>query len=126
MGAAYPELSRAQSLIEETLKLEETRFRRTLERGLKILDEEVADLHAGEQLSGDVAFKLYDTYGFPLDLTQDALKPKGIGVDLDRFPRTWSGSARTREKLGRGRERQHGGDLVRCQGTHRGHGFSRL
>jgi alanyl-tRNA synthetase len=106
MGAAYPELSRAQSLIEETLKLEETRFRRTLERGLKILDEEVADLHAGEQLSGDVAFKLYDTYGFPLDLTQDALKPKGIGVDLDRFRKNmerqredarkaWAGSGET-------------------------------
>jgi alanyl-tRNA synthetase len=85
MGAAYPELSRAQTLIEETLKLEETRFRRTLERGLKILDEEVAELSAGERLSGDVAFKLYDTYGFPLDLTQDALKPKSIGVDLDGF-----------------------------------------
>ncbi|HEY7750014.1 MAG TPA: alanine--tRNA ligase [Aestuariivirgaceae bacterium] len=87
MGAAYPELHRAQSLVEETLKLEETRFRKTLERGLKMLEDETAGLKSGESLSGSTAFRLYDTYGFPLDLTQDALKPRGIGVDVDEFNR---------------------------------------
>jgi alanyl-tRNA synthetase len=85
MGAAYPELHRAQGLIEETLKLEETRFRTTLERGLRMLEEESVNLNPGDKLSGHVAFKLYDTYGFPLDLTQDALKPRGIAVDLESF-----------------------------------------
>ncbi|WP_375408992.1 alanine--tRNA ligase [uncultured Methylobacterium sp.] len=85
MGQAYPELTRAESLITETLRLEETRFRRTLERGLAILDAESRDLSAGQNLSGETAFTLYDTYGFPLDLTQDALKARGIGVDTDAF-----------------------------------------
>jgi alanyl-tRNA synthetase len=85
MGQAYPELIRAEALITETLKLEETRFRKTLERGLSILDEETRALTKGQNLSGDTAFTLYDTYGFPLDLTQDALKPRGIGVDTDAF-----------------------------------------
>jgi alanyl-tRNA synthetase len=85
MGQAYPELVRAEALITETLKLEETRFRRTLERGLAILDEESRGLKAGDSLKGEVAFMLYDTYGFPLDLTQDALKSRGIGVDLAAF-----------------------------------------
>lgn len=85
MGGAYPELGRAEPLIEETLKLEETRFRKTLERGLRILDEESAALGKGQVFSGETAFKLYDTYGFPLDLTQDALKPRGIAVDLNAF-----------------------------------------
>ena len=85
MGQAYPELMRAEALIAETLKLEETRFRRTLERGLSILDAESRDLQAGQNLSGDTAFTLYDTYGFPLDLTQDALKARGIGVDTEAF-----------------------------------------
>jgi alanyl-tRNA synthetase len=85
MGAAYPEIIRAQSLIEETLKLEETRFRVTLSRGLSILDEESRDLREGQNLSGDVAFKLYDTYGFPLDLTQEALRARKIGVDKETF-----------------------------------------
>ncbi|ANY80289.1 alanine--tRNA ligase [Microvirga ossetica] len=85
MGQAYPELIRAEALITETLKLEETRFRKTLERGLIILDEETRGLTKGQSLSGDTAFTLYDTYGFPLDLTQDALKPRGIGVDTDAF-----------------------------------------
>ena len=76
---------RAESLIAETLKLEETRFRRTLERGLSILDSESRELKAGDKLSGETAFTLYDTYGFPLDLTQDALKARGIGVDTDAF-----------------------------------------
>ncbi len=85
MGLAYPELTRAEALISETLKLEETRFRKTLERGLSILDTESAALKRGDQLKGEVAFTLYDTYGFPLDLTQDALKSRGIGVDLAAF-----------------------------------------
>ena len=85
MGQAYPELTRAEGLIAETLRLEETRFRRTLERGLAILDAETRDLGRGQNLSGETAFTLYDTYGFPLDLTQDALKARGIGVDTDAF-----------------------------------------
>jgi alanyl-tRNA synthetase len=85
MGAAYPELIRAQDLITETLRLEETRFRKTLERGLRILDDESGPLNAGDTFSGETAFKLYDTYGFPLDLTQDALKPRGIKVDTGAF-----------------------------------------
>jgi alanyl-tRNA synthetase len=85
MGQAYPELVRAEPLITETLRLEETRFRKTLERGLSILDEETRELTQGQKLSGETAFTLYDTFGFPLDLTQDALKPRGIGVDLDGF-----------------------------------------
>ena len=85
MGLAYPELGRAEPLIEETLRLEETRFRKTLERGLAMLDDETRTLSSGARLSGETAFTLYDTYGFPLDLTQDALRPRGIGVDTDAF-----------------------------------------
>ncbi|MEE2946201.1 MAG: alanine--tRNA ligase [Pseudomonadota bacterium] len=85
MGAAYPELGQAQSLIEETLKLEETRFKQTLDRCLKLLDDELSSLDEGAQLPGAAAFKLYDTYGFPLDLTQDALREKGREVDTDGF-----------------------------------------
>ncbi len=85
MGQAYPELVRAEALIGETLKLEETRFRTTLVRGLAILDEEARGLTAGDRLKGDVAFTLYDTYGFPLDLTQDALRARDIGVDIEGF-----------------------------------------
>jgi alanyl-tRNA synthetase len=85
MGQAYPELVRAEPLIAETLKLEERRFRKTLERGLAILDEESRGLARGDRLKGETAFTLYDTYGFPLDLTQDALKPRGIAVDTDGF-----------------------------------------
>jgi alanyl-tRNA synthetase len=85
MGQAYPELVRAENLIEETLRLEETRFRKTLERGLAILDEKSASLKQGDMFDGDTAFTLYDTYGFPLDLTQDALKSRGIGVDVAAF-----------------------------------------
>ncbi|UXX83733.1 alanine--tRNA ligase [Roseovarius pelagicus] len=85
MGQAFPELGRAQSLIEETLKQEETRFKQTLERGLSMLDDAVADLSEGGELPGETAFKLYDTYGFPLDLTQDALREKGLGVDTGGF-----------------------------------------
>ncbi|MGQ4273273.1 alanine--tRNA ligase [Terrihabitans sp. B22-R8] len=85
MGAAYPELVNAEALITETLKLEETRFRKTLSRGLQILDEESAALNSGDTLSGDVAFKLHDTFGFPLDLTQDALRARDIKVDTEGF-----------------------------------------
>jgi alanyl-tRNA synthetase len=85
MGQAYPELQRAETLISETLKLEESRFRKTLERGLAILDEESRGLKSGDRLKGETAFTLYDTFGFPLDLTQDALRPRGISVDTDAF-----------------------------------------
>ncbi len=85
MGAAYPELGRAQALIEETLKLEETRFKATLDRGLRLLDDELGALPEGAPLPGQAAFKLYDTYGFPLDLTQDALREKGREVDTEGF-----------------------------------------
>jgi alanyl-tRNA synthetase len=120
MGQAYPDLVRAEKLIEETLRLEETRFRKTLERGLAILDEKSAGLKKGDMFDGDTAFTLYDTYGFPLDLTQDALKSRGISVDQASFTEAmdrqrekaraaWAGSGDTaseaiwfplREKLG--------------------------
>jgi alanyl-tRNA synthetase len=120
MGQAYPELVRAENLIEETLRLEETRFRKTLERGLTILDEKSSSLKKGDMFDGDTAFTLYDTYGFPLDLTQDALRNRGIGVDVASFTdamdrqrakarAAWAGSGDTasenvwfplREKLG--------------------------
>jgi alanyl-tRNA synthetase len=103
MGQAFPELVRAEALIAETLKLEETRFRATLSRGLAILEDETRDLGEGGKLSGEVAFKLYDTFGFPLDLTQDALRARGLGVDTEGFAaamerqraearKAWSGS----------------------------------
>ncbi|OIP85094.1 MAG: alanine--tRNA ligase, partial [Rhodobacterales bacterium CG2_30_65_12] len=85
MGQAYPELGRAQVMIEETLLTEETRFKATLARGLKLLDEELASLPNGAELPGETAFKLYDTFGFPLDLTQDALREKGRAVDTAGF-----------------------------------------
>ena len=85
MGQAYPELHRADALITETLRLEESRFRRTLERGLAILEEASKTLKKGDMFDGVTAFTLYDTYGFPLDLTQDALRPRGIGVDIASF-----------------------------------------
>jgi alanyl-tRNA synthetase len=85
MGAAFPELNRASALITETLKLEESRFKDTLERGLKLLEEETDRLGSGKELAGEVAFKLYDTYGFPLDLTQDILRGQGRSVDTAGF-----------------------------------------
>ncbi|HTE78286.1 MAG TPA: alanine--tRNA ligase [Xanthobacteraceae bacterium] len=85
MGQAYPELHRAEALVTETLKLEEVRFRRTLERGLTLLEEASKSLKKGDMFDGETAFTLYDTYGFPLDLTQDALKPRGVGVDIAAF-----------------------------------------
>jgi len=98
MGGPYPELVRAEPLIAETLKLEETRFKRTLDRGLRLLDEATADLAAGGVLDGETAFRLYDTYGFPLDLTQDALRLRDIGVDTDGFD---AAMARQREEARR-------------------------
>jgi alanyl-tRNA synthetase len=120
MGQAFPELVRAENLIEETLRLEETRFRKTLERGLSILDDKSSSLKKGDMFDGDTAFTLYDTYGFPLDLTQDALRHRGISVDIASFTdamerqkakarAAWAGSGDTatetvwfglREKLG--------------------------
>ncbi|HEX3441469.1 MAG TPA: alanine--tRNA ligase [Pseudolabrys sp.] len=120
MGQAYPELLRAEPLITETLKLEETRFRNTLARGLAILDDKSRALKQGDMFDGETAFTLYDTYGFPLDLTQDALRARGIGVDVTSFTdamerqrelarASWSGSGEAateavwfalREKLG--------------------------
>src|SRR5689334_14206278 len=85
MGRAYPELVRAESLISETLKLEENRFHKTLERGLSLLSDATTTLGKGDMLDGETAFKLYDTYGFPLDLTQDALRAREISVDLSGF-----------------------------------------
>src|SRR5579871_2518641 len=85
MGSAYPELKRGEALIAETLKLEEIRFRETLARGLKLLDEASIGLKKGDRLQGEVAFKLYDTYGFPLDLTEESLRARGISVDTEGF-----------------------------------------
>ena len=106
MGKAYPELYTRENLIKETIKIEEERFGRTLDKGLKLLDEEIAHLGRGDKLSGETAFKLYDTYGFPLDLTQDALKNKNIEVDTAGFDacmarqkeearKNWAGSGDT-------------------------------
>ena len=106
MGQAYPELRQGQALIEETLKLEETRFQNTLERGLRLLEDELSRLPEGAPLPGEAAFRLYDTYGFPLDLTQDALREKGRTVDVEGFERAmaeqrakaraaWAGSGET-------------------------------
>ncbi len=111
MGDAFPELGRAESLITETLKSEEQRFKKTLDNGLRILGEETEKLNSGKPFPGDVAFKLYDTFGFPLDLTQDALRPQGIEVDVETFKKNmeaqrdaarkaWGGSGDiTTEKL---------------------------
>ena len=85
MGQAYPELTRGQALIQEVLEREETQFRRTLDKGLKLLDEATGDIATGGELDGEVAFRLYDTFGFPYDLTEDALRARGIGVDKAGF-----------------------------------------
>jgi alanyl-tRNA synthetase len=85
MGQAYPELVRAEALIREVLEREETRFRQTLDKGLRLLDEETSGMGEGASLSGETAFKLYDTFGFPYDLTEDALRARGIGVDRAGF-----------------------------------------
>ncbi|HEX5998631.1 MAG TPA: alanine--tRNA ligase-related protein, partial [Hyphomicrobiaceae bacterium] len=98
----YPELGRAQALIQETLKLEETRFRSLLERGLGLLDDASAGLKKGQSLSGETAFKLYSTYGFPLDLTQDALKPRGIKVDTAAFDKAMEADKEMARKAWKG------------------------
>ena len=109
MGRAYPELVRSQSASEETLELEETRFRKTLVRGLDLLNEATEGMNEGDVLDGETAFKLYDTFGFPLDLTQDALRRRGINVDVDEFGAalerqkeiaraSWSGSGSSAEE----------------------------
>jgi len=85
MGQAYPELARGQALIQEVLEREETQFRKTLEKGLRLLDDATSDMGDGGELDGETAFKLYDTYGFPYDLTEDALRPRGIAVDRAGF-----------------------------------------
>ena len=85
MGQAYPELLRGQALIEEVLEREETQFRRTLEKGLRLLDDATVDMSEGGELDGETAFKLYDTYGFPYDLTEDALRSRGLVVDREGF-----------------------------------------
>ena len=95
MGEAYPELRRAEPAIVDTLRQEEERFRRTLGRGMSLLDEATVGLNEGDVLSGETAFKLYDTYGFPLDLTQDAVRAKGLTVDLAGFD---AAMARQREQ----------------------------
>ncbi|WP_439601607.1 alanine--tRNA ligase [Devosia sp.] len=108
MGQAYPELVRGEQMIEETVRLEEQRFLKTLSRGLVILDDATAGLKEGDMLEGVTAFKLYDTYGFPLDLTQDALRTRGINVDLSGFEdamarqraearKSWAGSGEASE-----------------------------
>ncbi|MBI1205969.1 MAG: alanine--tRNA ligase [Azospirillum sp.] len=102
MGGQYAELVRAQALIVETLKLEETRFKQTLERGLRLLDDETAQFLPGDALSGEVAFKLYDTYGFPIDLTQDVLRGRGQTVDTAGFERAMA------EQRRKAREAWHG------------------
>ena len=125
MGAAYPELVRAQPLIEETLKLEETRFRQTLANGLRLLDEATGAMKPGDTLPGATAFKLYDTFGFPYDLTEDALRAQGFGVDRAGFDAAmaeqkaaaraaWKGSGAkasrghlVRHRRGAGRDRVH-------------------
>jgi alanyl-tRNA synthetase len=91
MGAQYPELSRAEATITENLRAEEERFKQTLERGLKLLDEETEKLVKGQKLAGEAAFKLYDTYGFPLDLTQDILRTRGLEVDTEGFEKAMEG-----------------------------------
>src|SRR5471030_1675861 len=109
MGDAYPELLRAQPLITETLKLEETRFKKTLGTGLKLLEDETKGLSAGGTLKGEIAFRLYDTFGFPLDLTQDVLRARNIAVDTPGFDKAmdeqrakaraaWAGSGDTADQ----------------------------
>ncbi len=91
MGAAYPELLRAQPLIEATLQQEETQFRRTLDKGIKLLDDATRGMKSGDILPGETAFKLYDTYGFPYDLTEDALRAQGFGIDQAGFEAAMEG-----------------------------------
>ncbi len=134
MGSAYPELGRAEALVTETLRHEEVRFRSMLERGLRLLDEALAKLAPGAPLPGEVAFKLYDTYGFPLDLTQDALRAEGRTVDVAGFEAAmaeqrararaaWAGSGATAtDALWFDIKEEHGGTEFIGYGADRGEG----
>lgn len=109
MGDAYPELARARDVISETLKNEEEKFRETLGKGLKILEEEISKTK-NNILTGEIAFKLYDTYGFPLDLTQDILKEKSLTVDEEAFKREMESQRQRARKnwVGSGEEKEDG------------------
>ncbi|MFS0736180.1 alanine--tRNA ligase [Sphingomonas sp. 1P06PA] len=134
MGAAYPDLVRAQPLIEETLKLEETRFRQTLANGLRLLDEATGSMAEGDTLPGATAFKLYDTFGFPYDLTEDALRTQGLSVDRAGFDAAmaeqkaaaraaWKGSGeKASDDLWYDLAEQHGGTEFTGYVSHEGEG----
>jgi alanyl-tRNA synthetase len=126
MGEAYPELRRAQATVVETLRQEEERFRTTLGRGIGLLEEATANLPEGGVLSGETAFKLYDTYGFPLDLTQDAVRAKGLSVDAAGFERPWSASASWPAPIGRDRARRPGRRMAVHPRPPRAHRLRRL
>ncbi|MDB5709043.1 MAG: alanine--tRNA ligase [Sphingomonas bacterium] len=111
MGAAYPELLRAQPLIEATLQQEETRFRQTLDKGLKLLDEATAGMKTGDTLAGETAFKLYDTFGFPYDLTEDALRAQGLAVDRAGFDTAMAEQKRAARAAWKGSGQQTSDDL---------------
>ena len=111
MGAAYPELVRAQPLIEATLRHEETRFRQTLTNGLRLLDEETSGMAPGAVLSGATAFKLYDTFGFPYDLTEDALRGAGLGVDRAGFDAAMAEQKRAARAAWRGSGERASADI---------------
>jgi alanyl-tRNA synthetase len=111
MGAAYPELLRAQPLIEATLQQEETRFRQTLDKGLKLLDEATLGMVAGDTLAGATAFKLYDTFGFPYDLTEDALRTQGLAVDRAGFDTAMGEQKRAARAAWKGSGQQTSDDL---------------
>ncbi|MDP9102473.1 MAG: alanine--tRNA ligase, partial [Pseudomonadota bacterium] len=124
MGGAYPELKRAEPVIVETLRQEEERFRRTLGRGSILLDEATAGLQPGQAMPGDIAFKLYDTYGFPLDLTQDALRAKGLEVDLEGFDTAMERQrASGRENWAGSGDQAAGGDWLAARAKHGGTAF---
>ncbi|MEZ5893728.1 MAG: alanine--tRNA ligase [Parvularculaceae bacterium] len=126
MGGAYPELQRAEKLIVETLRSEEEKFRSLLDRGLKLLEEETADLPAGAALPGAAAFKLYDTYGFPLDLTQDALRREGRSVDVAGFDAAMKAQKAAARRLGGVGRRGERSGVVRSPGRTRRIGIPRL
>jgi alanyl-tRNA synthetase len=111
MGGAYPELVRAQPLLEATLLQEETRFRRTLANGLRLLDEATATMPAGATLPGETAFKLYDTYGFPYDLTEDALRGQGFSVDRAGFDTAMAGQKAAARAAWKGSGEQASGEI---------------
>jgi alanyl-tRNA synthetase len=111
MGGAYPELVRAQPLLEATLSQEETRFRKTLANGLRLLDEATSTMTAGATLSGETAFKLYDTYGFPYDLTEDALRGQGFGVDRAGFDAAMAGQKAAARAAWKGSGEQASGEV---------------